>query len=130
MKSCEKRIDENLRMRLDDLQKLWTAYCDGEEEIEDLGSIYDYGLCFDYIPAETFEDQKEPYFRYQLSWGGPSDEFRFYTGPDLIPYKIEYVFLDWFDGAKRELKGEDFDLLFEIFEWFKESGTLEHVLQH
>jgi hypothetical protein len=80
----------------------------GDEDgyVKDLGNLYEYGLCFDYVAPETFEGQKEPYWRYQLSWGGPSSEFRIYgntTGEySASIYRIEYWFLDWFDGANPE----------------------------
>lgn len=37
----------------------------------------EYALCFDYVASGTFSDQEEAYFRYQISWGGPSEELRF-----------------------------------------------------
>jgi len=70
-------------------------------EYEDL---FDYinnsALSWDYVEAETFENQEEGYYRLQLSWGGPSDEFRIYTTQyaDEIDV-IEYHYMDWFDGA-------------------------------
>ena len=66
--------------------------------------LFDYvnnnALSWDYVEAGTFEDQKEGYYRLQLSWGGPSDEFRIYTTQyaDEIDV-IEYHYMDWFDGA-------------------------------
>lgn len=60
------------------------------------------GLSFDYVESFTFEYQETAYWRFQLSWGGPSDEFRIYTNcknTKEIDY-IEYWFMDWFDGAK------------------------------
>ena len=51
-------------------------------------------MCLDFVEAGTFREQREDYVRYQFSWGGPSDELRFYKNGD-----IEYWFLDWFDGA-------------------------------
>jgi hypothetical protein len=128
-KTCTDRVEENLKGRVNDLRKLWKAYCDGDEDVDGLGSIYEYGLAFDYVAPETFDDQNRGYFRYQISYGGPSDEFRFYAGPDFVLYEIEYWFLDWFDGAKITLQGEDFSLLTEIFEWFHECGTTEIELK-
>nr|WP_281719907.1 hypothetical protein [Nitrosomonas nitrosa] len=116
---CEGRIEEHLQGRVDDLRKLWKAYCEGKEETED-GNIFEYGLYFDYVAPGTFDDQKEGYFRYQLSWGGPSDEFRFFINPDLSCHRIEYWFLDWFDGAHRALSDESETLLFELWDWLKE----------
>ncbi len=95
---------------------------------EDYGSFNEYGLGFDWVGSDTFDDQEQGYFRYQLSWGGPSDEFRFYVDPDLTCFRIEYWFLDWFDGASRTLSGTDKDMMMEIFEMFKEVGTCQHLL--
>ena len=70
-------------------------------EYEDL---FDYvnnnALSWDYVEPGTFEDQEEGYYRLQLSWGGPSSEFRIYTTQyaDEIDV-IEYHYMDWFDGA-------------------------------
>ena len=56
-------------------------------------------LAWDYVAPFTFPDQKAGYFRLQLSWGGPSDEFRIYTDMQKDIKKIEYWYLDWGDGA-------------------------------
>ena len=125
--SCKERITEQLKSRIDTLTTLWDAYQSGREPVDDLGYFHEYGLSFDYVTPGTFgEKQREGYFRYQLGYGGPSDEFRFYTGPEMNPHRIEYWFLDWYDGAHRELRGEREKLLLEIFEFFKECGTVEH----
>jgi hypothetical protein len=114
---------------MDDLTKLWAAYCDPDNEddyAEDLGTFHEYGLSFDYVAPNTFDDQPEGYFRYQLSWGGPSDEFNFYvSGPDFSLYRTEYWFKDWFDGASITLTGEYLNLMTEIFEWFRDCGIVE-----
>lgn len=127
---CESRIENHLQGRLEDLRKLLTAYCDGDEDWHavDLGTFPEYGLCFDYVAPNTFDNQTEAYFRYQLSWGGPADEFRFFVNPDLSCHRIEYWFLDWFDGARRDLSGEDESLLLEIWHWFRESQTAHAAL--
>ena len=130
--TCDNRIETNMQDRLDDLRKLWNLQMeDSEANDEELGNMYEYGLCFDYVAPDTFEDQDEGYFRYQLSWGGPSDEFRIYADQrgewSWSVYRIEYWFLDWFDGACRTLYGEDSDLLDEIFTcFFVDSGTADH----
>jgi hypothetical protein len=122
--SCETRIGAHLEGRIDDLRRLWAAYCNGNDDgVPDLGTLHDYGLCFDYVAPGTYADQKEAFFRYQLSWGGPSDEFRFFVNPDLSCHRIEYWFLDWFDGAHRVLEGDEETLLTEIWQWFHDSGA-------
>lgn len=129
-RTCKARVREHLEGRISDLRKLWTAYGeDPDRYTEDLGNLYEYGLGFDYVAPGTFEGQRRGYFRYQLSWGGPSDEFRIFTGPrfDEID-RIEYWFLDWYDGAKVTLAGKRLELLSEIFtQFFVESGSAQAV---
>lgn len=125
-KKCKEQVGEHLKGRMEDITRLWELYKnDPEASDPDLGSWNEYGLSFDYVAPGTFTDQRKGYFRYQLSWGGPSDEFRFYVGPEFKPYRIEYWFMDWFDGARRVLTGKRFDLLNEIFEDLKDCGTVE-----
>ena len=38
-----------------------------------------------------------------LSWGGPSDGFDFYIGPDGSVSNVVYFYKDWFDGARLEV---------------------------
>ena len=124
--TCEARVEAHLESRIADLQKLWRGYCEGEEDDEDLGSIYEYGLSFDYVPAGTFSDQREGYFQYQLSTGGPGDEFRFYTDAEKKVHLIEYWFLDWFDGAHIEVSGKDREFLVELLDsFFVECGSFD-----
>jgi hypothetical protein len=121
--SCEKRIDSNLQSRIDDLRCLSTAYREGNGKHDERGTLAEYGLCFDYVSPSTYDDQKEAFFRYQLSWGGPSDEFRFFVNPDFSCHRIEYWFLDWFDGAHRVLSGDAEALLADLWEWFRDAGA-------
>ncbi len=83
-----------------------SRYSPENTALSDYDDFYSYmnerGLSFDYIEPYTFNDQSEGYWRFQLSWGGPSDEFRIYTKSEYskeIDY-IEYWYMDWFDGAK------------------------------
>ena len=75
-----------------------------EDRLKELHSVE--GLCFDYVDPNTFNDQKEGYWRWQLSWGGPGDEFRIYINPDKSVHRIEYWYLDWWDGAHVTLNPE------------------------
>jgi hypothetical protein len=119
--TCENRIEAHLAGRLADLRNLWNA----DAESGDADALTDYGLGFDYVPPFTFSDQPEGYFRYQLSWGGPSDEFRFFVNPDFSCHRIEYWFLDWFDGACRTMSGDEAELLMDIWNWFRDTGIVE-----
>ncbi len=133
--SCEDRVESHLEDRIEDLRTLWDLHCeDSDASDDDLGNMYEYGLVFDYVAPETFNDQPEGYFRYQLSWGGPGDEFRIYAQRvgeyNFSAYRIEYWFLDWFDGAHRVLEGDNLDFLKEIFtSFFVESGSADHILR-
>lgn len=96
---------------------------------DELGNLFEYGLSFDYC---TPDKESDGYFRYQLSWGGPSDEFRIFADRrseyDWIVYKVEYWFLDWFDGAHVTLFGDDLRFIRNLFEsFFAEVGSASSV---
>lgn len=124
---CKDLVRDALKGRAEDLAKLWKLYQQGDESDPDLGTLYEYGLAFDYVAPGTFNGQKRGYFRYQLSYGGPSEEFRFFTDENFNPVRIEFWFLDWFDGAKVTLKeGSAHDrLLRDLWDWFKEAGSVQ-----
>jgi len=126
-KSCEERIDSEMENTIEVLRDLWEWHTEGNDEYhpEHETNMHAYGLSFDYVPVGAFADQHEGYFRYQLSWGGPSDEFRFYVSYDKQPYQIQYHFMDWFDGARRVLRGTDRELLEKIFQWFEDGGSVQ-----
>ena len=128
--SCSARIDDSLSRTIDYLKDALQAYY-GEEvddsEIDE-NSLFEYGLSFDYVEGGTDYNPENGYFRWQLSWGGPSDEFRFYADPDLSCHYVEYAYLDWFDGATRELTGDNKKLLLDIYEIFNEIGSCQAEL--
>jgi len=91
MKTCEQRVAGNLEDRLGQLK---------EGELEPLS-----------IDRNVDWDDGEPsYTRIQLSWGGPSDEFRFYKSG-----KAEYWFLDWNDGACVELTAQQKEVIMDTW---------------
>lgn len=95
-----------------------------KDQFERIGSFYDYGLAVDYVAPGTFERQRAGYLRYQLSYGGPSEEVRFYfTQGARECYKIEFVYLNWGTGVGFEVTGEAWAKW--LFEWFNEVGTVE-----
>jgi len=124
---CKDLVQAAADERINDLRTLFDLYQKGDEEGDpDLGTFYEYGLCFDFVPAHTFKDQRQGFFRYQISYGGPSEEFRFMTeDPNNPEPNIDFWYLDWFDGAKVRLKNEDRDLLLEIWQFFQEIGSTQ-----
>ena len=75
-------VDEQWQQRQEDLK---------DPEYEALG--------FDYVAPHTWDDQPEGYWRWQFSWGGPSDELRGYVNEHKELHRLEYWYLDWGDGA-------------------------------
>lgn len=114
-RSCKERVQENWDLIRKDLKELIDAE---DHETEDLGKLEDYGLCINLVEAGTFKDRREDYIRYQLSWGGPGDELRFYKNGD-----IEYWFLDWFDGARIDIT--DDSIARWLKDWVEELGFWE-----
>ena len=80
--SCAERVDEQWKDRQEDLK---------DPEYEALG--------FDYVAPHTWDNQKEGYWRWQFSWGGPGDELRGFVNEHGELHRLEYWFLDWGDGA-------------------------------
>jgi len=89
-KTCAERIQKQWRLRQEDLS---------DPEFEGLG--------FDYVEPHTFTDQLEGYWRWQFSWGGPSDELRGFVNEHGELHRVEYWFMDWMDGAKLDVTNFD-----------------------
>ena len=125
-KRCSERIADHWDSTESTLAHLWSVYTGQTEPDDDTfeSSIYEHGLSFDYVSPGTFDDQREGYWRYQLSWGGPSDEIRFYaSSPSDTFYRAEYWFLDWGDGAF--LNVTDSDTVADYWAWFQEAGSTQ-----
>ena len=105
-KTCKDKVSAAFANRQADIEKLFRLDQAGDEEGDpDIGTWSEYGLCFDYVAPGTFTDQERGYFRYQLSYGGPSEEYRFYCDERLAITSVEFWYLDWFDGAKVDVTG-------------------------
>ena len=123
--TCDDRIGGEFAGTMKTVRRLWKWEQKGrgdEPHPKEETNLNEYGLCADWVAPDTFNDQPTGFFRWQLSWGGPSDEFRFHglslTACGLVPDRIEYRFHDWYDGAGVDLEGADFDLLASIFDYF------------
>lgn len=128
---CKDLVNRACKNRFKDLKQLWNAQLSGENEgyVEDLGCLYEYGLSFEYVAPFTFNDQPIAFFRYMFSTGGPQEELRYFVNPDFSCYKIEFWYLNWFDGAKIILTGVKKQLALDIFEDLRECGTVEHIFK-
>lgn len=128
-KTCKERVREHYRDRIADIRKLWNLYREDPEAYDDdLGRFNEYGLSFDYVAPGTFTDQRRGYWQWVLSTGGPGDEFRFFCDEHFRPTKIEYWFLDWFDGAHISVTGKGRELLDEIWDDWRDCGVPQHAM--
>jgi len=85
----------------------------------DLGDFHEYGLSFDFVPADS---DFEGFYRYQLSCGGPSTEIRFFEN------HTEFVYLDWFCGVGFDVTNESgFDW---VRDWFQGCDKLRFQDQY
>ena len=74
----------------------------------------EYGLSINVVEPLTFEEQEEPFIRYQISWGGPSEEFRKFDD------RIEFCYLDWFVGYSLDVSEDD--TINQLFDYFEDLG--------
>jgi len=101
-KKCIDLVNKKYQSRLKDLREAYN-----NQNIDLSTWLSEYGLSWDYVVPNTFDNQKDGYYRWQLSWGGPSDEFRIYTDNEKNIQSVEYWYLDWFDGASITVNDEE-----------------------
>ena len=129
-KKCKELVRASLKGIMADITKLWELYQkDYEASDPNLGTWNDYGLCVDYVTPGTFERQRRGYIRFQLSWGGPSEEFRFFLDERRQIDRVDFWCLNWFDGAKITLRGEHLETMTEIFEDWREIGAIDQKIE-
>ncbi len=99
-----------------------------DDNVPELGSFCEYGLCVDYVAPGTWDEQNEGYLRYQISCGGPSEEIRFYYSPGgRKPYRIEFVYLQWGVGVSFDVTQEDWAQW--LAQWFDDTETVKYKMQ-
>jgi hypothetical protein len=116
--SCHERLPAELAKVQSDIELYFSDSDVWEEGNDDLPPFHDYGLDFSFVAPLTFRGQHVAYYQYQLSWGGPSDEIRFF--PDG---RIEYWYLDWGDGACAVLTHKAWAK--QLRSYFEECGLLD-----
>lgn len=112
--SIEERAREHLYSRAEDIKSIMQRQQSEDPEIADQAyeDFYQYGLGFDYVDPFTFDDQRAGYWRWQISWGGPSEEFRIYVNQDEEVKAIDFTFLDWGEGHTITLNPNHYDAIF------------------
>ena len=99
---CEEVIDQNLRNRINDFCKAIELADENPDGFEIDGQ--DYDDLTDWMNSYVLNLSKTVNYKLELSWGGPQDYFVFEYDPksqQLVG--ITYHYLDWFDGAKRDI---------------------------
>jgi len=85
-KSCAELVLPRYKEREDQFSKAFKKYFWPQY-------MADNTLGFSFVEPNTFKDQKDGYWRLQFSWGGPSDEIRYYKDKDVKPgdkYQYQY----------------------------------------
>lgn len=91
---------------------------DSISKYEDLSKWSEYGLSFDFVEIGTFDDRKEAYYRYQFSWGGPTEEIRIYEDGEIV-----FVYLNWYCGVGFDVSGED--QFIWLVDWFRGRASID-----
>lgn len=111
-KSCRQRWRSSYESRIEDIREIVKEIIGPNDNSED--RLLEYGLSWEWVPQEG---KQAGYFRWLLSWGGPSCEFRFYPDEDNRPAEIEYWFLDWDDGYGQKVDQNDEDVLLWVYDF-------------
>ena len=115
-KTCQEKIRKELQDRIDEEFKDAMKYFEGRHREEEEGQEYnedyeDFGEWLSSISLDYSDDEVYRGKQLLLSTGGPEDYFIFFENGD-----ITYHYNDWFDGAKIYLRGEDLDIMREVYE--------------
>jgi hypothetical protein len=134
-KTCEQRIDEKLRNRLDELLpdvSDWSVLqcarhlkSDGHEiktaDVDllrsEVADLIRERACESVLSIERLTT-----YKVCLSWGGPADYFELDWSRDSNAWVGgRYLFQDWFDGANRSISEDVVEQLAELFGIYPES---------
>jgi len=115
MANCSERITEELERVAETFRRYMNDPDVYEYGDDDQSAFHQHGLSLEWTEGDEGENG---YLRYLLSWGGPSDELRFYKDGT-----VKYWFMDWFDGANRDVSRQDWAVW--LFDLFNEIGYLD-----
>ena len=140
--TCKERLARNFSRTMIELRDIVERPSPKDKVAQEL---MQYALGFDFVAAGDVGN-KIPFWRWQLSWGGPQDEFRFpyedsvtkYTGDaarafssdDGLVYagvhkqRCEYWFLDWGDCAHCNVLGHDLTIMRKVLRYYVETGEV------
>ena len=118
-KKCADLVRDKYKERKDQFEELLDQCTNKTLKHENYGKwserFNESILAFDFVEPSTFKDQKDGYWRLQLSWGGPSDEIRYYSNDRKTLDQITYCYMDWFDGAEIQVHADIWHDIFNDF---------------
>jgi hypothetical protein len=135
--TCQDLVRKKYNGRLADLESAYhyfsiekdsakAAHHD-HENLKNYEDFHDYvnqlGLSFDFVDPSA-DGRPCGYWRWQLSTGGPGDEFRVFTDIYKNIDRVEYAYLDWFDAASHEIRDIPAALR-DALEWFLEFSSYD-----
>ena len=101
LESVERRAQSAYESRRDQLADIFRRM--DSEDAETYNNAqdewHDFGLSYQYVEPFTFDDQRDGYWRFQISFGGPSEELRAWFDSNDQLRALEFWFLDWGEGA-------------------------------
>ena len=114
-KTCAELVQEKWQSTRVDLAAMllgenWDIYKEdqgyglSDDAYDGFQAFSEYGLSWTYNEPE---DGSNGFYCYLMSWGGPSDELRFYADIRGQCHVIEYWYMDWFDGAKHVVTDDE-----------------------
>lgn len=118
--SCQERIEEEYRRADDYIELMFKVYDDDldeddEDDKEILKQVKDEEIdnqtIFEYAAGSSIKRL----LTIELSGGGPSSHIEAIINEDNVVESAQYVFLDWFDGARRNIYKDS--AMFRYVEW-------------
>jgi hypothetical protein len=119
-KTCQERIEEEYRRADDYLELMFRVYDDDLDEDDDddkelLKQIEDEEIDNQTIFEYAAGSSMKRLLTIELSGGGPSSHIEAIINEDNVVESAQYVFLDWFDGARRKIN--EGSAMFRYVEW-------------
>ncbi len=113
-KTCSELIRDKLERRMTDFKQALKSYEENNYEkivTEDGDEYEDIIDWIVYYSLGIYDDDYYRAKRLELSYGGPQDYFLYFP----ILERIEYHYLDWFDGASLVLDSMQYNIMLKIF---------------
>lgn len=106
---CDELLESNFIAHIETLGRYYNDQDFYENGDEDNCPFSEYALCLDKVEAGTFHNQDDPYYRYQLAYGGYTEEIRIYRNHTAL-----YHILNWDCSANTQLSETQAEMLINL----------------